>query len=123
MVQTDVSQLNAECSEWRQVLRNHRESLNQSRKNLENLCRTQLSRENLQNVEHFHNQFHIQLINIHDLKQAIKAHERRLQFENQENITEETLAEHETLYEQFTNMETTLQDVHAEFQGFSKSIR
>ena len=61
-------------------------------------------------------------INIHDLKQAIKAHERRLQYENQENITEETLAEHEALYEQFTNMETTLQDVNNEFQSFSTSI-
>ena len=122
MVQTDVSQLNAECSEWRQVLRNHRESLNKSQKNLETLCRSQLSREHLQNVEHFHNQFHIQLINIHDLKQAIKAHERRLQFENQENITEETLAEHEALYEQFTNMETTLHDVNNEFKSFTTSI-
>lgn len=122
MVQTDVSQLTAECSDWRQVLRNHRETLNQSKKNLEALCRSQLSKVQLQNVEHFHNQFHIQLINIHDLKQAIKAHERRLQFENHENLTEETLAEHEALYEQFTNMETTLQDVNSEFQHFSKNI-
>lgn len=123
MVQTEVSQLNAECSEWRQVLRNRRDSLNQSKKNLESLCRPQLSKDHLQSIEHFHNQFHIQLINIHDLKQAIKAHERRLQFENQENITEETLTAHEALYEQFTNMETTLQDVSTEFQGFCRSIQ
>src|SRR5215217_938950 len=74
MVQTDVSQLSAECQEWRQILRNYREEFHTSKKSLEEICRKNLKKDHLTDVEHFDNQFHIQLINIHDLKQFIKAH-------------------------------------------------
>ena len=38
---------------------------------------TSTTREILTEVEHFSNQFYIQQINIHDLKQSIKQHERK----------------------------------------------
>ena len=124
MVQTDISQITAECSEWRQVLRNYRDEFQQNKKELESHCRSQLSRDQLHEVEHFHNQFHIQLINIHDLKQAIKAHERTLQYElsAQNAPSELTVNRHEQLYEQFSSMEMTLLDLRTEFQNFCSQV-
>ncbi|MDQ3681927.1 MAG: hypothetical protein M3352_02490, partial [Bacteroidota bacterium] len=82
MVQTDISQLSAETSEWRQILRNYREEFSECKKTLLDTCKQNLSKDHLQQVEHFHNQFHIQLINIHDLKQSIKNHERKIQLQS-----------------------------------------
>jgi len=112
MVQTDISQLSAECTEWRQILRNYRDELQESKKSLESICRKDLERKNLQDVEHFDNQFHIQLINIHDLKQFIKAHQRKIGIESSsgETIGEETYTEHEALLDQFISLVSTLQD-------------
>ena len=117
MVQTDISQLTAECTEWRQILRNYKEELQESKKVLQDVCRNTLSKQQLQDVEHFDNQFHIQLINIHDLKQSIKTHERKISFEN-EQLSEATYAEHETLLSEFLNQESLLQELRNEFKGF-----
>lgn len=121
MVQTDISQIAAECTDWRQVLRNYRHEFTQSKKDLESLCRSRLSKDQLLYIEHFSNQFHIQLINIHDLKKDIKTHERQVQSETEEkeNLSEETLNRHEALYDQFSRMEMTLLDLRTEFQQFS----
>jgi hypothetical protein len=122
MVQTDISQVAAECADWRQVLRNYRNEFTQSKKDLESLCRSRLTKDQLLSIEHFSNQFHIQLINIHDLKKDIKLHERHVQteLENQEMLSEETLNRHEALYDQFSRMEMTLLDLRTDFQQFSK---
>jgi len=120
MVQTDVSQLSSECKEWRQILRNYRDELHLSKKSLEDICRKSLSKDQLQEVEHFDNQFHIQLINIHDLKQFVKAHERKIELESStgENIGEETYIDHEELLEQFLSLVSTLQELRNDFKNF-----
>ena len=120
MVQTDISQLQAECSEWRQVLRNYRNEFTQSQKDLQSLCKTQLSKDQLLAVEHISNQFHIQLINIHDLKKEIKLHTLELESQDKEAIAEEPVNRHEALYDQFSRMEMMLLDLRTEFQQFSQ---
>lgn len=120
MVQTDISQNAAECAEWRQALRSYRDEFSHDKKELEGLCRTALSKEQLQQVEHFQNQFHIQLINIHDLKQTIKAHERQLQLES--SPSEELLAQHEELYDRFSSIEAMLQELRTDFSRFRSQV-
>lgn len=123
MVQTDISQLSAETSEWRQILRNYREEFNEFKKSLLDCCKQDLSKDQMQQVEHFHNQFHIQLINIHDLKQSIKNHERTLQLKS--HISEhsnETFTEHERLLDDFVTLEATLQELRDEFKNFISTI-
>ncbi|HEY0356207.1 MAG TPA: hypothetical protein VGC29_08390 [Flavisolibacter sp.] len=123
MVQTDLSQLSAECQEWRQILRNYREELQLSKKSLQEVCRKNLTKLQLQDVEHFDNQFHIQLINVHDLKQAIKTHERKIALESSdgENISEETYTRHEELLDQFLSQESTLQELRNDFKNFTSA--
>ena len=121
MVQTDISQLSAECTEWRQILRNYRDELQEYKKALQETCRNSLSRGQLQEVEHYDNQFHIQLINIHDIKHSIKNHERKVQTEG-ENISEETYTEHENLLNDFLSQESTLQELRNDFKQFISKI-
>lgn len=120
MVQTDVSQLSAETKDWRQILRNYRDELQLSKKSLQEICRKSLSKDQLLEVEHFDNQFHIQLINIHDVKQMIKAHDRKIELESSsgETISEETYTEHEELLNEFLSLENTLQELRTEFNKF-----
>ena len=103
MVQVEISQLSGECTAWREKLRQYKEEFQQDETQLRQVAGQALSKDQLQDVEHLHNQFHIQLINIHDLKQAIKNHDRKMHFEmsvNKGQLNDETVAEHEKLYEQ-----------------------
>ena len=115
MVQTEVSQLSAECSEWRQILRNYREEFHTCEKALIEMCKQLQKKEHLTQVEHFQNQFDIQRRNIHDLKQQIKTHERKVQ---QETAGEEIYAEHEKILNEFLSLESTLQELRDEFRNF-----
>ena len=119
MVQTEISQLSAECQEWRQILRNYREEFQLSKKSLQEICKKSLSKDQLVNVEHFDNQFHIQLINIHDLKQSIKSHERKIDLESSSgDLSEATYRAHEELLNEFISLENALQELRAEFGNF-----
>ena len=121
MVQTDVSQLSAECQEWRQILRNYRDEFQLSRKSLQEICRKSLSKDQLLELEHFDNQFHIQLINIHDLKQSIKNHDRKMNFEKAAfdgNVNEDSIEQHEDLLDAYQSLEQTLTDLRSEFSEF-----
>jgi hypothetical protein len=119
MVQTDISQLTTEAAEWHQILRNYREEFQLCRKSLQEICRKSLSKDQLQEVEHFDNQFHIQLINIHDVKQAIKQHERDVQYETENGeVSDKVHSNHEDLLDRFLSLENTLQELRDEFRYF-----
>jgi hypothetical protein len=120
MVQVDISQLSGECNVWRETLRNHREELSNDEARLRQIAGRQLSKEQLLDVEHLHNQFHIQLINIHDLKHAIKAHEQKMGYEMNVHgkLQNETLAEHENILDQFQTLDSTLVELREEFDTF-----
>jgi hypothetical protein len=121
MVQVEIAQLTGECNTWRESLRKYREEFTQDKAKLQQAVGQPLSKDQLQDVEHLHNQFHIQLINIHDLKQAIKLHDRKISFEMTNNagqLNEETLAGHENLFDQYQSLEHTLLDLREEFNRF-----
>ena len=121
MVQADISQLSRECNTWRDALRAFRDEFTQDKGKLQQLASRPLSKEDLTDVEHYHNQFHIQLINIHDLKQAIKNHDRKVSYETETHsgqLNDETLNDHENLYDQYQSLEHRLLDLREEFGGF-----
>lgn len=115
MVSTDISQLAAECTDWRQILRNYRDEFHNCEKALTESCKQSLTKDHLTQVEHFQNQFDIQLRNIHDLKQTIKTHERKVQ---QDASGDEVYAEHEHLLNEFLSLESTLQELRDEFRNY-----
>ncbi len=125
MVQVDITNLSAECNECREQLRFCREEFMQEEVRLREVAGKPLSKERLQDVEHLHNQFHIQLINIHDLKQAIKAHDRKINFEKvafNGNANEDSLQRHETLMTEFKLLIKELNKLRTEFEDFLKKV-
>src|SRR5690606_33741117 len=99
--------------------------LQNQRSILPHLAAGQLSPEVLMEVEHLDNQLHIQLINIHDCKQQFKKHLRRIgeeRLSRKGHFSEEVLARHEYLYEEFRNLESTLHVIAGEFDGFAKYV-
>jgi len=121
MVTVDISQLSGECNTWRDSLRSCRDDLNQLKKQLQQTAAQNLTRDQLHDVEHYHNQFHIQLINVHDLKKSIKSHDRRVQFETSANsgqLAEDTIAEHERLFDEFQSLDSTIKNLREEFGDF-----
>jgi hypothetical protein len=126
MVTTEVSQLTRECQTWREELRTQRDKINECKLRLRQLAGRQTHPDVLTEVEHLDNQFHIQLINIHDLKQSIKIHDRRLLLESQEKkdqVTDQLLAEHENLFDDFQRLENTLHSIRQEFDYFARQAR
>ena len=126
MVQVDISQLTGECNVWREKLRNYREEFTTDEAKLRQVAGQSLSKEQLQDVEHLHNQFHIQLINIHDLKQAIKAHDRKMNFEKvafNGLVNEDSYTRHESLLEEYQSLEQTLSELRSEFYEFLKRTK
>jgi len=125
MVQTDISQLSKECNEWRERLHSFRDEFNQLKNQLQQVANKSLSKTQLTDLEHFQNQLHIQLINIHDLKQSVKAHDKQIQFEvsgNDGHVSDDTLAYHEHLYEDYQHLEQTLSDLRHEVNSFIGNI-
>ena len=121
MVQVETSQLTAECNAWREALRQYREELTRDKTRLQEIARQTFSKDQLQDLEHLHNQFHIQLINIHDVKHAVKVHakviEQQMAMYNGQ-LKEETLAEHEALFDQYQTLDATLQELRGKFERF-----
>ena len=121
MVQVETSQLTGECNSWRENLRQYRDEFSKDKIKLQDAVSNPLSKELLQDVEHLHNQFHIQLINIHDLKHAIKSHEQKIHYEMNVNggkLNAETVAQHENIFEQYQRLDTTLLELRDEFDQF-----
>jgi len=126
MVQVDISQLSGDCNVWREKLRNYREEFSSDEAKLRQVAGQPLSKEQLKEVEHLHNQFHIQLINIHDLKQAIKAHDRKINFEKvafNGSANEDSYTRHESLSEEYQSLEQTLQGLRQEFNQFLEGTK
>ncbi len=125
MVTTDVSQLTAECNTWRQQMRNYREEIMHLKNQLRNIALKVTSLDQLRDVDHYENQFHIQLINIHDLKHSIKVHDYKTTVVTNDNngkLNHTTLAEHEHLFAEYRRLQNLLDDLKARFNQFMSKL-
>lgn len=126
MVQIETAQLSAACNSWRDTLRQYRDELTQQKLKLQDSATHRLSKDQLLDVEHLHNQFHIQLINIHDLKHSIKSHCKMMEYEiNVYNgkLREETKAMQKGIYAQFQLLDLTLKNLKQKFNNYMLSVR
>jgi hypothetical protein len=119
----EVGQLAGECALWLDTLRSFRNKFNNHKNVLQGIAANQTQHDVLLEIEHLDNQFHIQLINIHDLKQAIKKHLQKIGYERTYNngiLSDDTLARHEYLYDEYQRLETTLHIISREIERFVK---
>jgi acyl transferase domain-containing protein len=121
MVQTEISQLGMEARQWVEKLRQDRSELNAFRQSLQDLMGYRINRESMPQVEHYDNQFDIQLSNINHLKHAVKEHERQLVWEE---THPDTLSDgqihtaHEELADRFGSLSHTISELKSEFESF-----
>ncbi|MES2774832.1 MAG: hypothetical protein V4722_11645 [Bacteroidota bacterium] len=114
---TEPQELLSECSEWRNNLRHYREQINGLKNQLYQWAAGKTDHDLLKEVEHFHNQFHIQLINIHDVKHAIKEHIH--QVEHHPNFGHKI--PHHHLRDQYRSLTASLDKLQNDFQNFISS--
>ncbi len=122
MVITEVSQLSQECNAWREALRSYRNEFGRFKQELLKIAGRQTLKEDLLQLEHLDNQLHIQLINIHDLKQSIKLHDRKIQLalqQNKEKLSDESIVDHENIFAGYQSLEQQLRAIKEEFEYFS----
>ena len=122
MVTTEIGQLSSECNAWISELRSLRQEITSLKKQLVSMASNQHNKDILLEVEHLDNQFHIQLINIHDVKHSIKVHERKIDHEkslHQGHVTENTLQEHENLFDDYEALKNTVIELKEEFREFA----
>lgn len=124
MLTEETAHLSVECNSWREQLRSEYVNMSQLLDRLQDMARGIQDKETLKLVDHYHNQFYIQQINIHDLKQAIRSNEKKLHIPNPEeaHVLEHIIEEHKDLGEQFANLEHTLTELKADFDTFVTKV-
>ncbi|MFT3747637.1 MAG: hypothetical protein QM768_04945 [Agriterribacter sp.] len=113
---TDIDQLTEECNAWREALRSQREEFNRMKNELQEASAHITSKESLKAVEHYQNQFDIQLSNIHDVKQSIKMYAKMCAL--QPPGDDIMLSEHERIAEDYYDLQRTLQELKHDFRQF-----
>lgn len=124
MVQTDISQLSQECRQWIEQLHSYRDELNQLNQQLQQTAARPLTREDLTELEHFQNQFQIQLINVHDVKQEAKQLSRKVEYHLATNndMSDETYHDYEKVADDYETLEHTISELRSDFQRFVTSV-
>jgi ribosomal protein RSM22 (predicted rRNA methylase) len=127
MVQTEISQFTRECNDWKETLRSHRDELHKMQTSLQQAVNHPLSKEEQTELEHLQNQLHIQLINVHDLKHAVKLHDRKLHLEVSGNtdmqFSDNVSAYHENLYDNYQSLSSTLSELRSDLTHFVQLVQ
>ena len=121
MVTSDIAQFSEECNTWREVLRSQREEFTRMKNELQQAVAHITSKEALKDVEHYENQFDIQLANIHDLKQSIKLYNRApvLQPMSDDGVLAGGVASgYEKLSADYQNLRQRLHEIKNDFRRF-----
>jgi hypothetical protein len=119
MVQENIAQLSQDCQGWRAHLRQLRDEFNADETKIREVAGKALSKDQLLSVEHLHNQFHIQLINIHDLKHSLKNQEQLLA---DSEILDEVFQKQDELKQDYISLVQTLDELRGEFKSFLATL-
>jgi len=114
VTEADHKALLDESEQWKEKLRAYRTVINDLRDKLYMHAAGKSDSDLLKEVEHYHNQFHIQLINIHDLKHAIRHHVQEA--DHHPNFGHRI--PHHNLEQQFNVLIEDLDKLKNEFQSF-----
>ena len=74
VTETQQQSIVDECHQWHDELVSYRQKIHGLKNELYYFAPGKKDYDVSIGIEHFHNQFHVQLINIHDLKHEIKHH-------------------------------------------------
>lgn len=121
MVQADMPQLSQECNAWREQLHSFRDEFKLMQQELQQAVNHPLSKHQQEALEHYQNQLHIQLINIHDLKQAVKSHDASLQA--QPVLANHYVSQHQSLQNDYLQLSNDLSELRQELYVFVAGVK
>ena len=106
-----------ECTQWIEELGQYKNKINHLKSELYDFAPGKESRDTKIGIEHFHNQFHIQLINIHDLQHEIRYH----QIEAKKHPTFGHRIPHHYIKDKLDLLLSDINQLETEFHLFIKS--
>ena len=114
LIETQQQQLLDEAKKWKDHLRTYVDNINELKNKFYKWAAGKSDRDVLVQIERYHNQFHIQQINLHDLKHSIRLHMQECKL----NPDADHAAKHQQLEEQYDFLINNLDDLKAEFKEF-----
>ena len=106
-----------EAAEWIGHLRTYIEDINELKNKLYKWAANKSDRDALVQIERYHNQFHIQLINLHDLKHSIKLYINECKLYPDADLS----AKQQDLEEQYNFLINDLNHLQNNFTAFSNN--
>ena len=113
--ETQLKTLIDECKTWYSSLGSYKEKINQLKSELYFFAPGKTDHDTRLGIEHFHNQFHIHLINIHDMK-----HEIRQYMLQTERTGDTDVAPVEPVKEKLDLLTSDIDQLETEFHEFIK---
>jgi superoxide dismutase len=114
ITETQHQQLLDEAKNWKAHLKTYVDNINELKNKFYKWAAGKSDHDVLVQIEHYHNQFHIQQINLHDLKHSIRVH---MQAVNLDPDTDRT-GQHQQLEEQYIFLVNELDQLKADFTEF-----
>lgn len=114
LTETQPQQLLVEARNWIDHLVPYVQNMNELKNVLYKWAAGKSDHDVLVQIEHFHNQFHIQLINLHDLKHSIRFHMKEVDLMPDADHT----VKHQQLEEEYDFLINDLDRLKADFTAF-----
>ena len=114
LTETQHQQLLEEPKKWIVQLKTYVENISELKNKLYKWAAGKYDHDVLVQIERYHNQFHIQQINLHDLKHSIKLHIQ----ESRLNPDADHTVKHQQLEEQYIFLINDLDHLKADFAAY-----
>lgn len=114
LTETQPQQLLDEAKKWIDHLITYVDNINELKNKFYKWAAGKTGHDLLVQIEHFHNQFHIQLINLHDLKHSIKHHIKEVKLYPDSDHT----GQHQQVEDQYNFLINDLDLLKADFTAF-----
>ena len=114
LTETQNQQLLDEAKNWIVHLKTYVDNINELKSNFYKWAAGKSGHDVLVQIERYHNQFHIQQINLHDLKHSIRLHMQECKL----NPDADHFGNHQQLEEEYDFLINNLDDLKTEFKEF-----
>ena len=115
LTETQPQQLLDEAKNWIKNLKTYVDTINELKNKFYKWVAGKSDHDVRVQIERYHNQFHIQQINLHDLKHSIRLHMQEIKF----NPDADGIGQHQQLEEQYNFLVNDLDHLKADFTEFT----
>lgn len=121
MALLDVTELTTVWENWTETLKELRNALSENQAELQKAAEKQLHTVDMPQVDHYYNQFDIQLNNISHLKHEIKEFEKMADWDAKQHdgkLSLVSIEQFEKIEDEYASLTHTIQELEIEFKTF-----